>query len=179
MKKSAIWILLLISLSLTGCDFLRRVAGRPTSADIELRREAIAAEERAEAERHAARMDSIRRVRQQMEDSLSALENHLLDSLSKTSAPAIQPSKLGGLSAEVLTSRYYIVAGAFRSQDNAARKKQRCDDAGYPATVVQFKNGFYAVTLCPSDNLRETVNTLNRLRKEGVCPPDGWILFNE
>ena len=119
------------------------------------------------------------RARQQMADSLAALEQHLLDSLAQTKGTILNPSKLGGLYATKLETKYYIVVGAFRNRTYAERKLKACNEAGYTATIISFRNGLLAVAIHPSNDLRESINTLKSLRGTGVCPKDGWLLINE
>lgn len=176
MRKALIPVLMLLALALGGCDFVRSVAGRPTSADIEkMRRDKLV----REAAAHQARLDSMERVRQRMADSLAALEARLLDSLVQTNGTVLNPSRLGGLFTTRLESRYYIVVGAFRNRAYAERKLKACNDAGYTATIISFRNGLLAVGILPSDNLNETLKRLRDLRGTGICPRDGWILMNE
>ena len=177
MKRSVILILASAALVLSGCDFVRTLAGRPTSDDLEVRRSTI---ERAEnVARYQARIDSLERVRVHMADSLAALEAHLLDSLSQTKGTLLNPTKMGGLYTTRLESRYYIVVGAFRTRSYAERKLVKCNEAGYTATIISFRNGLLAVAVCPSNSLSETVTKLRELRGTGICPEDGWILANE
>jgi hypothetical protein len=159
-----------------GCDFVRTLAGRPTAAQVEaIRKERLAAEEA----RHQARLDSMKRVQQQMADSLAALESYLLDSLSQAKGTILNPSKLGGLFTTRLDTKYCIVVGAFRNRYYAERKLKECNNAGYTATIISFRNGLMAVSVCPSNSLAETLKTLKQLRGTGICPPDSWILINE
>jgi methyl coenzyme M reductase subunit C len=71
------------------------------------------------------------------------------------------------------------VVGAFRNRAYAERKLVKCNEAGYTATIISFRNGLLAVSVCPSDDLNEVVKTLRQLRGTGICPKDGWILVNE
>jgi predicted esterase YcpF (UPF0227 family) len=176
MKKSIFVALALAAVLSTGCDFVRRLAGRPTSAELEAKRTSILEAQQAA---HMARLDSMRRIEKQMADSLSALEEHLLDSLSQTKGTILNPAKLGGLFTTKLEARYCIVVGAFRNRAYAERKLRACNEAGYPATIISFRNGLLAVSVCPSDSLDETLKTLRALRGKGICPQDGWILVNE
>jgi len=177
MKKTRFIVTLAFAaLLVTGCDFFRALGGRPTSADLEAKRQELAA--RAEAE-HAARLDSVATIEKQLKDSLEAMEAHLIDSLSNTKGAMMTPGNLGGLGESRLATRYCIVVGAFRSAENAARKVNRCNEAGYPASVLVFKNGLNAVAVCPSDSLGETVRNLKTLRGSSVCPSDGWILVSD
>ncbi len=176
MKRTFIIVLALILLCTSSCDFVRTLAGRPTTAQVEqLRLEQLAAEEA----RQQARLDSMARVEKQMADSLAALEAHLLDSLSQANGTILNPAKMGGLFTTKLETRYCIVVGAFRGRYYADRKLKACNEAGYKASIISFKNGLMAVAVCPSDDLSETVKTLNQLRGKGVCPPDSWILVNQ
>lgn len=161
---------------LQGCDFVRGVAGRPTAAQVEQIRQQQMKEEEA---RHQARLDSLKRVQQHLEDSLAALEAHLIDSLSQARGSIINPSKMGGLYATKLEAKYCIIVGAFRNRAYAERKLKACQDAGYAASLVSFRNGLMAVAVCPSNSLDQTVKTVKKLRGQGVCPPDSWILMNE
>lgn len=175
MKKPLILLLALLAMLSASCDFVRVVAGRPTAAQVEkMRQEQLQAEKLA----HQARLDSMKQVQQAMADSLAALEAFLLDSLSQTKETVINPSKLGGLNTPKLEYRYYIVVGAFRNPAYAERKKAACDEAGYPASVVGFRNGLLAVAVCPSNSLDQTLKTLKQLRGKDICPRDGWILVN-
>lgn len=177
MRKSVILSLALAALLLSGCDFLRSLAGRPTSEDLDAKRAVI--ERERDAARYRARIDSLERVRRRMADSLAALEVHLLDSLSQTKGTILNPSKLGGLYTTKLEAKYYIVVGAFRTRSYAERKLTSCNEAGYTATIISFRNGLLAVAVLPSDSLNETLKSLRELRGNGICPQDGWILVNE
>lgn len=160
----------------SSCDFVRVVAGRPTAAGVEAIRQEQLAQEEA---RHQARLDSLRRVQQEMADSLAAHEAFLLDSLSHARGSIVSPSKLGGIRGSKPQAKYSIVVGAFRNEDYAKRKQKTCMEAGYEASVVHFRNGLNAVVACPSDNLDQTLQTLKQLRAAGLCPAEGWILINE
>ncbi len=164
-------------LLVSGCDFFRTLAGRPTSREIAEKR--VAVERIKEEIRLKAELDSLETVRQRMADSLAALETHLLDSLSQIKGTILNPARLGGLYTTKLDARYSIIVGAFRTRSYAERKLKQCTDAGYTATIVSFRNGLMAVAVCPSDELNETVQRLRELRGNGICPKDGWILVNE
>ena len=178
MKRSVILSLAHAAVILSGCDFLRSLAGKPTSEELEEKRTLILRME--EEARLQARLDSMEKVRQRMADSLAALDEHLLDSLSQKKGTILNPSKLGGLFTTKLDAKYYIIVGAFRTRSYAERKLSSCNEAGYTnATIISFRNGLLAVAVCPSDSLNETLKKLRELRGNGICPEDGWILVNE
>lgn len=175
MKKTLILALMLVGF-VSSCDFVRTLAGRPTSARLEqIRQERIAAEEA----RHQAVLDSLERERIALEEALAARERELLDSLAQTHGTILNSSRMGGLFTTKLETKYCIVVGAFRNRSFAERKLTQCNEAGYTATIISFRNGLMAVSVCPSDNLEETLKVLKQLRGTEVCPQDGWILMND
>jgi hypothetical protein len=175
MKKSLVLVLAVSAIVISSCDFVRKVAGRPTAKDVEnIRVERVKQEEA----RHQARLDSMKRVQQQIADSL-AMEQYLLDSLSQSKGTVMTPSSLGGIGVSNLQYSYYIVVGAFRDPTNALRKKTECDDAGYTAKIINFRNGLNAVAVCPSNSIAETLKNMKAIKGKSFCPKDGWILVNQ
>ena len=176
MKRTLILALALTTLLAGSCDFVRRIAGRPTAEEV---KQIHAEQLRAEEARHQAVLDSMEQVKKHLADSIAARESYLLDSLAQAKGTILNPSKMGGLFTTKLEARYHIVVGAFRGRYYAERKLKSCNEAGYTATIVSFRNGLLAVAICPSNDLTETVKNLRQLRGTGVCPKDSWILVNE
>lgn len=173
MKKSCIFLIVLAVLSLTGCDFMRKLAGRPTSEDVEMKRIEIL---RAEEAALQARLDSLRKVEETMiRDSLNAL-----DSIRQIGGSILNPASLGGLFATKLEARYYIILGSFRARANAESLFNVAKDAGYKPALISFgKGGLIAVGVCPVNRLPDAYTALTEVRKEKFCPDDVWILVNE
>ncbi|MBO7191908.1 MAG: SPOR domain-containing protein [Bacteroidales bacterium] len=173
MKKSCILLILAFSFILTGCDFMRKLAGRPTSEDVEAKRLELLRAEEAALE---ARLDSLRNVEQRMiADSLNAL-----DSIRQLGGSILNPASLGGLFATKLESRYYIILGSFRARANAEALFKKVKDAGYKPALISFgKGGLIAVGVCPVNRLSDAYTSLNEVKKESFCPKDVWILVNE
>ncbi len=163
---------------LAGCDDIRRLAGRPTSGEIEARRQAI----EQEAEALQQRKDSLDmaaaieqdRIRRRVVDSLN-----LMDSLRRGERlGVISPDKLDPEKAQ-LNFRYYVMIGAFGSPANAARQAARAEAAGYPATTIPLKNGIVAVGVCGTNSLTEIAAAHKKISAEPFCPADAWILDHE
>ena len=173
MKKSCIFSLIVAMLSLSGCDFMRKLAGRPTSEDVEMKRLEIL---RAEEAALQARLDSLRNVEQKMiQDSLNAL-----DSIRQIGGSILNPASLGGLFATKLEARYYIILGSFRSRANAESLFNVAKSAGYKPALISFgKGGLIAVGVSPVNRLPDAYTALSDVRKEKFCPKDVWILVNE
>lgn len=170
MKKSFI-ILLVAMLSLTGCDFFRKLAGRPTSDEIEMKKlEIILAQEAVER----ARLDSLREAQRVVQDSIAAL-----DSIKQQGGSILNPAKLGGLFATKLEARYYIIVGCFRQRTNAEILLNKVSEVGYSPALISFRNGMNAVGLCPVNTLPDALTSLKAVKEEPFCPKDVWILVNE
>lgn len=158
-------------LTLTGCDFFRKLAGRPTSEDIENRKlEIIMAQEALEQ----ARLDSLRREQKIVQDSIAAL-----DSIKQQGGTILNPSRLGGLFATKLEARYYIIVGSFRHRANAEILLGKVAELGYSPAMICFRNGMMAVGLCPVNTLPDALISLKTVKAEPFCPKDVWILVNE
>lgn len=173
MKKSYILLVLTAFLTLTGCDFMRKLAGRPTSEDVEQKRvELLRAEEAA----LQARIDSLRNAEQKMiQDSLNAL-----DSIRQSGGSILNPASLGGLFATKLEARYYVILGSFRTRSNAEALFNVAKTAGYKPALISFgKGGLIAVGVTPVNTLPDAYTALSEVRKEAFCPKDVWILVNE
>ena len=172
MKKSCILLIIFSVLCLTGCDFMRKLAGRPTSEDVEVKRiELLRAEEAA----LQARLDSLRNVEQRMlQDSLNAL-----DSISQYGGTVINPTTLGGLFSTKLEARYYVIIGAFRYRTNAELLLNKAVENGYKPALISFRNGKMAVGVCPTNNIKDAFIALKKVKMETFCPADVWVLLNE
>lgn len=172
----AVSCLVIAIFTLDGCDVLRKIAGRPTSADLDLIRIEILEEESAaaaEEARQKAYEDSVELARQ------SALRSQeLLDSL-RSSGSVITPAKLGGLDTSALDGEYYIIIGAFKNESNAQRLADKVLAAGYPAQVIRLKTGMNAVGICESDDAETVSRWLKKVRHEPFCPKEAWVLVKE
>jgi hypothetical protein len=167
-----ILLLALAAFMATGCDFFRRVAGRPTSSEIEAKAEAIEARriEKEKARQKAIR-DSIAAVRKHEADSVAAM-----DTLKMKGYKMMATANFGGLAVADLPSRYYIIVGSFTNMDNALRCSQKYSERGYEAEVIALKNGYNVVGVCKTDDLVQLYQSLKELKRQAFCPPQVWIL---
>ena len=117
MKRILVMALLASTMALvTGCDFFRRLADRPTSDEIEAKRQYIEREETL----HQRRLDSLKLVQQHVSDSLA-----VLDSLKNSKNNMVSSQRMGALSSGTMETRYCIVVGSFTNRDNA-RDRHGC-----------------------------------------------------
>lgn len=169
MKKLPVIVLLAASiLIVSSCDLFRKMAGRPTSKEIEAKRLLIEKEQLA----HQNRMDSLKLMQDYISDSLAVLDSMRL---SKTALVAAR--QLSEEMKATLKYRYYIIVGAFGKPENARNFAESARQAGYEATLISYQNGFLAVGVSPSDKLSDAYVSLSKVRDSGFCP-DAWILDN-
>ena len=143
-------VMTLVATAVTGCDFFRRLAGRPDSEWIEAKAEAI----RQEEEALRIRQDSLERARKAEADSLAAadsvrLANHRY--------------------------RFCVILGSFSSKENAGRYVEEIAAKGYKCELLTFRNST-AVGVCPTDDEAQAKKSLSELQRQDFCPNGAWIL---
>lgn len=143
-------VMTLVATAVTGCDFFRRLAGRPDSEWIEAKAEAI----RQEEEALRIRQDSLERARKAEADSLTAadsvrLANHRY--------------------------RFCVILGSFSSKENAERYVEEIAAKGYKCELLTFRNST-AVGVCPTDDEEQAKKSLSELQRQDFCPNGAWIL---
>lgn len=143
-------VMTLVATAVTGCDFFRRLAGRPDSEWIEAKAEAI----RQEEEALRIRQDSLERARKAEADSLATadsvrLANHRY--------------------------RFCVILGSFSSKENAERYVEEIAAKGYKCELLTFRNST-AVGVCPTDDEEQAKKSLSELQRQDFCPNGAWIL---
>lgn len=143
-------VMTLVATAVTGCDFFRRLAGRPDSEWIEAKAEAI----RQEEEALRIRQDSLERARKAEADSLAVadsvrLANHRY--------------------------RFCVILGSFSSKENAERYVEEIAAKGYKCELLTFRNST-AVGVCPTDDEAQAKKSLSELQRQDFCPNGAWIL---
>ncbi len=172
MKKSVLLIMSAMLVTLTGCDFLRAIAGRPTSKDIEEKRIAVMKAEEEALQQH---LDSIRTAEMKaVSDSLDAFS-----SLMESGVVVSGPERVGGISGMELGYRYYIIVGAFRESANARKLFNAASEKGYDPVLINCRSGMVAVGLDPAYRISAVKESYERLRMESFCPKEAWIMVNE
>lgn len=186
MKKSCILILLAAAAFVVeGCDFFRKVAGRPTSDDIEAKRVEIAhvKEKMEEHAREQARLDSIKVAMEQARLAEEKAAQDSLDALSVIKEKGFMMydlESLKGLSSGELNHRYYVVVGSFKDAGNADKFITKVEaEPGMDPVKVRFRTGMVAVGVCPSDKVTQVAAVLDDVRAKSFCPKDAWVLVNE
>lgn len=181
MKRMAILsALCALALCVTGCDFLRTVAGRPTSAQL------TETSSSSSTETHScctgcATCTGINCC--QCRDTLphepvyeAAVEVHGAKSLYmlKIGKDSIKQTVSG------LQYTYYVLIGTFTSRSYADEQAHRAMNAGFEVVTIPFSEGKRtAVAVSPTNDLDFAVSELNRVKKFSFCPADAYIMLAE
>ncbi|MGN0188185.1 MAG: hypothetical protein ACI395_01590, partial [Candidatus Cryptobacteroides sp.] len=166
-RKFPFVLLLIPVLMLSGCDFFRRVAGRPDSEELAVIRTEVLRRQAAERDSIAAvkaREDSVRAERARVEDSLRTVE-----AVKSFVGNILSASSLGGISGSA-SNRYYIVLGSYKMGSNARALAAKASAAGYRTELVGMRNSLIIVAVDPSDKIADILKSLRRVRLENFCP---------
>lgn len=176
MKKSYILLAALVMMTVTGCDFFRKLAGRPTSDVIEVKRQEMVADMEIKAAREKAVQDSLALVAKNEADSVEACRY-----IKENGVRLYTSSSLGGIvqdeAAEGCRGQYRVIVGSFKDKANAQKKLRQVEEAGeFGSHFIGMRNGMIAVATCPVDRIQNALAGLKGLQRIGACPEDGWIL---
>jgi len=169
--KKTLFFLIFCAVCVSSCDFVRTIAGRPTSDFINNKRQRII-EIQA---RQKAQADSLAVIAKMKEDSIAQatlaqklLEENLL----------FESQKVTKVEEGALSFKYYVVIGAFSSVDNARKLEQQAAQSGFQTIILPYRNGMNAVALNPCDDLSAAYAALQEAKKYPFCPENSWILDN-
>lgn len=162
--------LLSVQVLFTGCDHIRAILGRPTSAEIAVLKDA---------------MEADIAWKQHVADSIAAAEAAAAKAL-KDSTDAVQaidaagvmsrsPESFGGISKGNMEHRYYIVLGAYKKHYNVEALIKKIDPEFAPSSV-RFFNGLEVVLAAPADKIADSWALYQKIKEKDYCPKGAWIL---
>lgn len=179
MKKliQTVLILIPVALAATGCDFFRKLAGRPTSDQIAAMAEAIRLEESARI------ADSLRKaLAEPQEDSAATTPAPATPAAQAASTPtasspvtaattpaAAAPAPSGDL------KRFYVVMASFGNSANAKKYASILEAKGYPATILK-RGSYQVVAVCGTDDEAAIKQSFDEIRRQDFCPQGVWII---
>ena len=182
--------LLSVTMVVTGCDFFRVLAGRPTSKEIEAKRAEILRS--AQDDKVVAQDDKVvaqddkDSVPQQDQDSVQVVKPETAaserqdDGQRPHSAAAEQSEARMDAAVPVRPAgekkRYYVIMGAFSSRENAEKYAERIKSFGYEPEFFGFTEGRTAVGVGGTDDPEEAKAFMRELKGQDFCPEGVWIL---
>ena len=148
-------ILLSVTVMVTGCDFFRVLAGRPTSKEIE-----------------AKRVEILHRAVQQSQDSVRVDSSPVKPGVTEEAAEPVRPA----VTKSGEKKRFYVIMGAFSSRENAERYAERVRTFGYEPEFFGFTEGRTAVGIGGTDDAEQAKAFMKELKGQDFCPDGVWIL---
>ena len=133
MKTNVVLAIVSVLLVCSSCDMFRKIAGRPTSDEIEARR--------SEAVKKDAMIEALKQRQQAQADSLA-----IVDSIRRMETDVLSLSEIGDLYTTALDHRYYIIVGSFRNGANADAMLKTASDAGYVPVISPVGVDAYSQT---------------------------------
>ena len=139
--------LLAVVFVMQSCDWVRGGLGMPTSEDLALMKDEIAARELQAA------------LEQQR-------EAYVQDSIAKVEVQVEQSAKIEG---------YHVIIGSFRDHRNAESMEAFVKKQGYNPLQIELKNGFMMVSLGQMETLQDAVGLMTGILNKEECPYDVWV----
>ena len=164
--------MLSVALMATGCDFFRVLAGRPTSKDIEAKREQILRSALRQAQDSALRQAQDSALRQAQD----SVQNDGSQVKPETSEESARPAGNQVAAKPGEKKRFYVIMGAFSSRENAERYADRIKGFGYEPEFFGFTEGRTAVGIGGTDDQEEAKAFMKELKGQDFCPEGVWIL---
>ena len=189
-------ILFVFAASLSSCDFLRKMAGRPTSAELvllEQKRDSMEIERRLKHKRRSAEAQPAQT------DSAAAKPAEPAATTAKPE-PAAKPVDKNSDAAQIQALKaasgslylrslsrfkgsaqaselFYVIAGTFKDAENAARFCRRLQ-ADFPqALTLTLGNGYTLTAVYATGRADDALAFLSE--HKGTLPPEAWVLIND
>lgn len=164
-------VLLPVLLVAGGCDFIRKLAGRPVSEDIAMMAEDLKARQEAAEKASRDSAEAALALAKYKADSTAAAEYLKGEKI-------LGPARFGGVTSSAGLQRYQIILGAFSKAANADRFAAQLNEYGYSAGVIPFGNGFTGVGVCATSDIVALAASLREIKSRDFCPEGVWILEN-
>lgn len=143
-------IFMIATVLFTGCDFFRKIAGKPTSKELERMEREEAARLKKQYE-----LDSVKKAQELLEQEMAEkAANNILDENAK---------------------RFQVILGSFKVKENAEKMKSLLESKGYAPKIILFQNGFSVVSAASFDTRREAFNEVGKFLEFEFCPYDVWV----
>ena len=170
MKKVAVFFAIILFLfCVDSCDFLRRVAGRPTSEEIRLRSTFVNA--------HKTSLPDSTRMPETKSGEAESKQLDSLDAKRRTDSLGVKLSSVFrfGTPVKELEHKYNLIVGVFRQRTTATRYFNSYVSNGFSPSFIEFPTGETALCLGSSDALSDVADIIVEGRRKGLCPSDAWI----
>ena len=140
-----------LSLFVSSCDFMRSLAGRPTSSELQ----------------------SETNVNDAHKDEASY-------TMKKRQGRLVVPFAYTHTNSELESTpehSYYVLVGTYRKKPTMDKMIADVQAAGYEAFLLRYTNGLTSVALLPCDDLGMAIDSYADIKQEKFCPRDACVLI--
>lgn len=75
--------------------------------------------------------------------------------------------------------RYFVIIGSFRNPDNAERYQGQILKKGFSSEILKNEDGLYRVSVMSTNETREAMNEIRRIRRVFPEYYDTWLLIQK
>jgi hypothetical protein len=170
--------------SVSSCDFLRSLAGRPTSeqlksasqtsenpaADSEVTAAAVE-EDTLAVETPQGQVQEQPSVQAQSEPEYEMVRRH-----GRLNVPFAYTHTNSSLKSTP-EHTYYILVGTYRQKPTLNKMISDARKAGYEPCLLEYANGLVSVGLLPCDSIEQAIDAYATVKNEKFCPGDACVLI--
>ncbi len=159
-------ILCAAALSVSSCDFLRSLAGRPTSEQLK------SASQSSEVTAPAVEEDTLAvEIAQDQVQEYEMVRRH-----GRLNVPFAYTHTNSSLKT-IPEHTYYILVGTYRQKPTLNKMVSDAKKAGYEPCLLEYSNGLVSVGLLPCDRIEQAIDAYATVKKEKFCPGDACVLI--
>ena len=182
-------ILFVFAASLSSCDFLRKMAGRPTSTELvllEQKRDSMEIERRLKHKRRSAEVlpaqaDSAAFPAATVPSAVKPADKNAdaeqIRSLKDASGSLYLRSLSRFKGSAQANELFYVIAGTFKDAENAARFCRRLQVDFPQAQTLTLGNGYTLTAVYATGRADDALSFLSE--HKGALPSEAWVLIND
>ena len=178
-------ILFVFASTLSSCDFLRKMAGRPTSTELvllEQKRDSLEIERRLKRKRRSVEAQPVQADSVAVEPAAKPADKNSdakqIQALKDASGSLYLRSLSRFKGSAQASELFYVIAGTFKDADNAARFSRRLQADGFPqAQTLTLGNGFTLAAVYATGRADDALAFL--AEHKATLPSEAWVLIND
>lgn len=154
---------------LSGCDFLRKVAGRPTSQELQEKYT-------RHIERQKAIEDSIR-VERELQEKLARELLYRQAGVERLDSMGVKVSSVFSYGTPIneIRDRFTVIAGVFKTKSKSDELMATMMKRGYEPYFLNFEGGVRALALMGDDDIHHLADRIQSGFDSAKCPRQIWI----
>ncbi len=170
-------------LSVSSCDFLRSLAGRPTSEQLKSASQSsevtapVVEEDTLAVEIAQDQTQEQEQVQEQPSATQQSVEEYeMVRRHGRLNVPFAYTHTNSSLKSTP-EHTYYILVGTYRQKPTLNKMVSDAKKAGYEPCLLEYSNGLVSVGLLPCDRIEQAIDAYATVKNEKFCPGDACVLI--